>query len=345
MAALRQLRPTRRGLGAAAVVGLALALGSAFGMRSLGAVVVPGASALLIGAVQTLRADAPKVDRASIDAGFPGDRRTVRVTVESSAPCTVVEPVGDGLAVPEGTTNPVTEAIGHGGQFEYTVELDRRGEHRVGPARCRISDSFGLFSAVTGEEEAETVLVYPTVYDVEARALSRLTSGGGGTDRSMFERLREYTTEDTMGDIHWRASAKRPDEEFLVAEYGGRTTRDRVMIVGESDSDDADAMASAVTSLLTRLDAMGRTATVVVADGECTSRPGGSVTALRLLARTGGGTVAAGERDRADVYVRGQGDDVTATVAGRRLEIGPERDSNRQERTESIAPTETGTIA
>jgi uncharacterized protein (DUF58 family) len=312
-------------------------------MRSLGAVVVPGASALLIGAVQALRADAPEIARSSIDAGFPGDRRTVRVTVDSNTPCTVVEPVGDGIAVPEGATNPVTEAVGHGGQFEYTVELDRRGEHRVGPARCRISDSFGLFSAVAGSEEAETVLVYPTVYDVETRALSGLTSGGGGTDRSTFERLREYTTEDTMGDIHWRASAKRPDDEFLVAEYGGRTTRDRVRIVGESETGDADAMASAVASLLTRLDAMGRTVTVVVADGECTTRPGGSVAALGLLARTDGGSVTAGERDRADVHVRGRGDGVTVTAAGRRLDIGPERGSNREERTEPTA--EVGTIA
>lgn len=143
-------------------------------MRSLGAVVVPGAFALLIGAIQVVRADAPTIFRSSIDDGFPGDRRTVRVAVDSNTPCSVVESVGDGIAVPGGATNPVTATIGHGGHFEYTIEFERRGEHRVGPARCRVLDSFGLFSAVVESDDAATVLVYPTVYDVETRTLSRL---------------------------------------------------------------------------------------------------------------------------------------------------------------------------
>ncbi|MFO7927970.1 DUF58 domain-containing protein [Natronomonas sp.] len=326
----RQLRPTRRGVGAAAVVGLALALGATFGMRSLGAVVVPGTFALLIGAIQVVRADAPRVVRSSVDPGFPGERRTIRVSVDSNAPCRVVESIGDGLSIPESADGTVAETVGHGGHFEYTVELDRRGEHRIGPTRCRVIDSFGLFSAVAERDDAETVLVYPTVYEIDSRVVSRLTRGGGGTDRSTFQRLREYTTEDTMRDIHWRASAKRPDDEFLVAEYGGRSRRERVRIVGESEDGAADAMASALASIATEFDAIGRTVTVVVADGECTARPGGSVAALRLLARTDGGTLSAEERDLADVYVRGRGDDLTVTTSGERLDIDPgESDGKR----------------
>lgn len=104
-----------------------------------------------------------------------------------------------------------------------------------------------------------------------------------------------------MRDIHWRASAKRPDDEFLVAEYGGRTIHERVRIVGESEAGDADAMASAIASLLTRFDAMGQTVTVVVADGESTSRPGiaRSASAVGADQRRGGGNGGARSSRRA----------------------------------------------
>jgi len=64
-------------------------------------------------------------------------------------------------------------------------------------------------------------------------------------------------------------------------------------------------MASAVASLTAYFSASGLTTAVVVPDGECLVPPGGVDAALRLLARTDGGTCPDDERARADVRVHG----------------------------------------
>lgn len=323
MASLRRIRPTRRGIGVAAIVVIGGALAVLTGRGALGAVVVPGAVALLVGAVQVLRADDPAVERATPKPGFPGERRDVSVAVDSRVPCTVVESVGSGCAVVSAgetgtaTAGEATVAVGHGGTFEYTVELGRRGEHRLGPARCRLVGSLGLFGYTVGTDGTGTVLVYPELHDVDPGSFAGLERGLRGNDRSTFDRLREYTPADTVRDIHWRASAKRADGEFVVAEYGGRTTHSGVTIVGESTEDGADAMASAVASVAVHLDAGGVPVTVVVPDGESPAGAGASAAALRLLARTDGGECGTAERDRADLHVRGDGDGATVTAAGR----------------------------
>jgi uncharacterized protein (DUF58 family) len=329
MTAIRRIRPTRRGIGVAAVVALGVALAAVGGTRSLDAVAVPAAVALAAGAVQLARADRPRIGRTDPDPGASGERRVVAVSVDSAVPCTVVESIGGGLAVEaptgrDGTADrrtgeaTVTVPVGHGGTFEYAVELGRRGEHRLGPARCRLVDSLGLFRAgVDPEDGGATALVYPEIRTIDPAVLPAADRGPYGDDRSTFDRLREYAPGDPVRDIHWRASAKRPDGTFVVAEYGGRSGSGAITIVGESGAGGADAMASAVASLAVHLVAAGETVTVVVPDGERSARPGETGGALRVLALTDGGECTAAERERADVRVRGEGGTATITASDR----------------------------
>lgn len=322
MTNLRAIRPTRRGIGVAVVVVVAAALAGVAGSRSLDAVIVPGVIALLVGVVQLSRATTPAIARSDPEPGHPGERRTVTVTVESDVPCTVVESAGGGLSLSDSRSGSVTAAVGHGGGFEYAVELDRRGNHRLGPARCRLTDSFGLFRADVEPDGSTTALVYPVVYGIDAGTLSGLKRGLHGDDRSTFDRLREYTSADTLRDIHWRASAKRADEEFVVAEYGSRSATDNVTIVGESTPGGADAMASAVASLAAHFTAIGVTVTVVVPDRERVAYPGSLNAAFRALALTEGGECSAGSRHRADIRVSGDREGVTLIASDRDEEIG-----------------------
>jgi uncharacterized protein (DUF58 family) len=329
---LPAFRPTRRGVGVAAVAVGAFALAVVGGARSLNAVVVPAIVALAASAVQLYRADPPTVDRSVPEPGFAGERRRVAVRVDSDVPCTVRERIDPGLDGGEPTAT-----VGHGGRFDYEVGYRRRGEYALGPADCVLTDSLGLFrrtvaavdagtganaeangegDATTGDNARSVALVYPDIYDLDAD-LAQLVGAFVDDDRSSFDRLREYVPDDSMRDIHWRASAKRPDDDFLVAEYGSRGASDEVTVVGEADPDpeSADAMAATVASVAAHLHDFGVTVSVRVPGGDLVAAPGSVEGLLELLARTDGGRV---ETDgHPDVRVLAEGESATVTLEDR----------------------------
>ena len=314
---LRDLRPTRRGVVAAAIVTGALLAGTA-APRSLNAVVVPGLVAVVAAVVQLWRAGEPAVERSVPASGFPGERRTVEVEIDATVPCRVVETVGDGLAADDPTA-----AVGHGGRLTYEVELRRRGAHDLGPATCRVTDSLGLFAAEVATTGTATALVYPPVRSVDGGPLSALTRRDRGGERTSFERLREFSPGDTMRDIDWRASAKRGADEFVVAEYGDRAGGDAeiVTVTGEAAPGGADAMAATVAGVAARLHDAGVTASVAVPGGRERAPPGRARALLRLLALTGDGRLDAERREAADVHVVGEGDRATVSLADGEVEI------------------------
>lgn len=315
---VRTLRPTRRGYAVVAIAVVAFTMGATAGARSLNAVVVPALVGLVASAFQVVRADTPSVERSTPEPGFDGDRRRVTVTVDAEVPCTVSERLNDGIAVRGGDPS-VT--VGHGGTFEYEIELQRRGNHDLGPARCRLTDSLGLFVREVETETTTTALVYPDVYDIEGERLADLVRRVLGHDRSSFDRLREFSPGDSMRDIHWKASAKRPTEEFVVAEYQSKSEATHVEVVGESALGSADAMASTVASVVTHLQEAGVTVTVTVPSGRTVAHPGDAASLLRLLALTGDGWVDDKARASADVVVRGEGGAATVTVSEREVDF------------------------
>ncbi|MFQ3319098.1 MAG: hypothetical protein ACI8UR_001973 [Natronomonas sp.] len=315
---IRDLRPTRRGIAVALIAVLAFALGTSAGARSLNAVVVPAVVALAAGAIQLARADDPTIDRSKPEPGFPGETRTLTVDIDSTVPCTATERLADGLSA---VGEPPTEAVGHGGRFSYDVEFERRGGHDIEPTSCRLTDSLGLFRTELDAVEATTALVYPDIYEVDGAELSALIRRALGDDRSSFDRLREFAPGDTMRDIDWRASAKRPREEFVVAEYESYSESTHLDIVGESTLGSADAVAATVASIALHLHDVGASVTVHVPEGSCISRPGEVGSLLRLLALTGDGWVNDEERAGANVYVLGEGGTATVTFADHELEF------------------------
>lgn len=312
------LWPTRRGAAVATVAALALAVGALTSARSLNAVVVPALVALFAGGAQLVRADPPSVERSTPAPGFPGERRTVAVTVDSEVPCRVTDAVGRGLSS-EGET---TGTVGHGGSFEYAVELTGRGDHDLGPATCRLTDSLGLFATEHRAAGTGAALVYPDVYGMDGAVLSPLVRRVRGEEQASFDRLREFASGDTMRDIHWRASAKRQADEFVVAEYESYGEMDAVAVVGEAPPDGADEMAATVASVAAFFHDAGVPVTIVVPDGQCVAPPGEMRPLLRLLAVTDAGRLEADRRAGADVYVRGEDGAATVSMEDREVAFG-----------------------
>lgn len=317
-ASVRELRPTRRGYGVAAVALAAFLMGVTAGARSLNAVVAPALVAFVAAGVQLARADAPTIERTPPEAGFPGETRTVTVDVDSAVPCTVSETLGAGVGSTVGGST--TAAVGHGGRFDYDLECRSRGVHTLGPAACRLTDSLGLFARRVETTATATALVYPDVYEVTAPELSGIVEDAVGDDGASFDRLREFGPGDRMSDIHWRASARRTDDEFLVADYRSQRESDDVSVVGEA-ADDADAMATTVASVALHLVDAGVTVDVTVPGGRRLVTPGDRTGLLRLLARTGGGSVGADAAARADIYVGGEADATSVAVGERRFAL------------------------
>ncbi|WP_049999010.1 DUF58 domain-containing protein [Halococcus sediminicola] len=305
------MRPTRRALGLVALSALALWLAARFGARSLNALVVPALVALVGAAAQLLVADRPAVRRRQPAAGFPGDVRDVELTVETDDPLTarIDEQVGDGLRSSfESTTLSVPTTV------EYEVELEARGEHRLGPLALTVTDVFGLLSKTFEYPKRTPVLVYPPIED--------LASGGvlGGpvehTDqRERFDELREYVPGDSLRDVHWKSSAKRDD--LVVMEFDGTRELTGVSIAAEATAGHADAMASAAASVAVSLLDAGLAVSLYYPDGEI-ERAGGEPQRERVLsalARTGAGRVGRA----ADVRVLADDRGTRLTVEDREL--------------------------
>lgn len=314
---LRDARPTRRGWAVVLVAALAMLAGATAGSRSLNAVVVPAIVALAAGAGQVALADPPTVEREPPRPGFQVEHRTVEGAVRSDLPCRVTDTLPRGLAA----DGDPTADVGHGGHFRYTIGLRERGGHDVGPARCQLTDSLGLFALDVEAGAATTAIVYPEVFELDGSELSALVRRASGDEQVSFTRLREFELGDTRRDIHWRASAKRQPDEFLVAEYDSHADVEAVTVVGEAAPGSADAMADTVASIGAFLHDAGIPVTVVVPGGRCLAHPGEAATMLRVLALTGDGFHDGPEAEGADVRVVAKGRSATVSLPEHDLEF------------------------
>ncbi len=305
------MRPTRRALALVAVCALAVWLAITFGARSLNALVVPALVALAAAAVQLFLAERPTVTRSQPAAGFPGDVRRIELVVEGGQPLSagVTERAGDGLRS-EFTSATLSVPT----TVDYEVELQARGERRLGPLALTVTDVFGLFSKAFEYPKRTPVLVYPPVEDLAAAGVL-----GGVVERTdhreRFDELREYVPGDSLRDVHWKSSAKRDD--LVVMEFDGTRELTGLTLVAESTAGHADAMASAAASVAVALLDTGIAVSLCYPDGRV-ERAGGEPQRERVLsalARTGPGRV---ERD-ADVRVLADDRGTRLTVEGREL--------------------------
>lgn len=311
------MRLTRRGYGAVGVVVLAIAMALLTGTqgRALNALAAPVVVALLAAVVQVSRAGEPTVERSEPRRGFPGERRTVKLTVEGGGAATVVDALSEGLA------GDATAEVDPPATTEYEVRLAERGGQTLGPATVAVRDVLGLVEATHEVEEVTDLLVYPAVSRVDGDRLFSRTMGPEIKERTEFDRLREYVPGDRLRDVHWKTTAKY--DELLVTEFTDPIDEDAVSIVAGAADGHADEMASATASLVVAALRVGLAVELTVPDGALPRGYGLTHRrhALELLARTGPGDLDVSGRDRPDVRVWADGDGVTVTVGEERRSI------------------------
>ena len=329
------MRLTIRGWTALFVVIVSLAMGWEFGPRALNAVVMPLAIVLIAGLVTVGRADRPEIRRTPVPEGFPGDRRTVEIAIESSSTvsATVRDDVGDGLTVldADGETAaledgaPVVETTLDGDdRVTYEVRLEERGERRLGPMTITVSDVFGLVRRRFADEATTTVLVYPRVYDVRSGPGSHIravTDAIAGQDREAFDHLREYQRGDSLRDVHWKSAAKRPDADLVVTEYADTEETGSATIAAECAAGRDDELATAVASVAIHLLEAGVDVGLALPNGDC--EPGsGRDHYRRLLAATArleAGELEESRRDEWDVVIRSDADGTRVVIDDRSI--------------------------
>ncbi|MDG5775886.1 DUF58 domain-containing protein [Haloarculaceae archaeon H-GB1-1] len=347
------MRPTRRGYATGGVVVLAMAMASLFGARALNAVVAPAVVGLVVGLVQVWRTDPPSVERSTLDPGFPGESRTVELSVDGAdgSTATVIDAVPEGFearaspesSLPTRTTRRLDESAGSRAfagspqvtlvhavdatlpaTVRYEVEFDRRGEHRLGPVTVRVRDALGLFERTFDSDRAERILVYPRVRRLTTDAAQLVQAAGGShaVESGGFARIREYVRGDPMRKIHWKSSARRPGQLF-VTELDTELDGSGDVSIALHGTARVDGLASAAASLATvALDA-GYRVELVVPETEVASGSGQSHRSrlLSTLARTDGGEISGSARDRADVEVRPGSGGVAVVVHGEEFDF------------------------
>ena len=324
------MRPTRRGWAVVLVVAASMWMAWEYGPRALNAVVTPLIVVLIAGAITVGRADCPEVRRMPVPEGSVGDRRTVALEIESSttASATVRDTVAPAFTVLESESdaagaatigadgNPVAETTLESDatrRISYDVRLERRGEHRLGPAVVTVSDVFGLVYRRFTDDATATVLVYPRVRELRGdsgHGLRAIATATASRDRESFDHLREYQRGDSLRDVHWKSAAKRPDADLVVTEYAADEETGAVTIAADCAPGRADELATAVASVAVYLLEAGVDVGVALPDADRApgSGPDHRREILAALARLEAGDVAESRRARADVVIRADED-------------------------------------
>lgn len=308
---------TYRGAVLAGVAAGCLVLAAVFGARSLNAVVAPAIVALGAAVVIVWRAPTPSIERTVPPDGHPGETHRVRLDVANcgSGNYRLRDQVGDGLGA-SGSAHDVTDGAA---TISFELRYLRRGAHRVGPPSIAVTDALGLVErdvSVTGE--SDRVLVYPAIVD-PPRAVRSLLESVVDVDlrpgRDEFDALREYVRGDSLRDVHWKSSARRPGDDLVVKEFDDRSPTDavRIAIAPTGTRDAVDAAARAAASVATLLLKEGVKVGLVTPTERLapTTGPDHRTAILAALAR-----LTAGQCDAADAGIRITTSGGTAQVQG-----------------------------
>ncbi|WP_248516495.1 DUF58 domain-containing protein [Salinarchaeum laminariae] len=245
---------TRRGKAVAALTVVCVLLAAVFGARSLNAVVAPGLVALAASVLVVRRSGTPTVKRTVPPDGHPDETHQATLAVEDCGPghYELRDILGSGFRA-AGGSHHVTETDR---TIRYDVEYDHRGTHEFGPVRGTVTDVFGLASQSIRIDSVDEVLVYPRLVDPPTAVRSVLETVVDlerQPGRDEFDSLREYVRGDSPRDVHWKSSAKQPDDELVVKEFLGTTPTDSVRIAvdasGPRSSVDAAARAAASVAI------------------------------------------------------------------------------------------------
>ena len=109
--------------------------------------------------------------------------------------------------------------------WRYRIRCRARGYHRIGPARLRSGDMFGITAAEEHVTAVDYLLVYPRIVDL--RRMMNLWERPLGVSRgsrliqddpSRFVGLRDYQPSDPLKRIDWKATARHGKLESRIFE-------------------------------------------------------------------------------------------------------------------------------
>ena len=226
-------------------LGLALAIGGLAG--GSGPILALGVFLLLLGSLARMWSDR-SLSRVELERSlperraFPGERLrlTYRLTNGKMIPLPWLE-VSDRLpeslsppelhlppsSAPKAKVYAHTTRLGWYQRTSWSLELpcSERGYYRLGPARLRSGDGFGLFSSERQEEATARVVVYPRTLPLTDLGLAAARPLG---ERKGYQRIfedplriagvRDYRPGDPVRRIHWKATARRGQLQSRVYE-------------------------------------------------------------------------------------------------------------------------------
>lgn len=109
--------------------------------------------------------------------------------------------------------------------WHYRVRCRARGNHRIGPARLRSGDMFGITATEQQVTAVEYLLVYPRIVDLREMMMlwERPLGASRGRrliqdDPSRFVGLRDYRPSDPLKHIDWKATARHGKLETRIFE-------------------------------------------------------------------------------------------------------------------------------
>jgi uncharacterized protein (DUF58 family) len=120
----------------------------------------------------------------------------------------------------------------------YRVQCNARGMHAFGPATLRTGDVFGLASQEMEVRGEDYLLVYPRIVSLEQLRLPTGNPFGDVAQRRkwLFEDplrtvgVREYRPGDSPRRLHWKATARAPDQALQVKLFEP-TTSHRLLVL------------------------------------------------------------------------------------------------------------------
>lgn len=237
-------------------VGLAIIAGGLFG--GSGPVLGLGVFVLLAGWLARVWADR-SLDRVELERvlpesrAFPGEqlRLTYRLTNRKAIPLPRLElrdQLPEALSPPDlhlppsgaPATNVYTHVthLGWHERASWSLELPcpERGYYRLGPARLRSGDGFGLFASQREEPGTDGVVVYPRTLSLPDLGLpaARPLGERRGVERIFedplrFAGLRDYHPGDSIRRIDWKATARRGELQSRV--YEPSTTHHLIVVL------------------------------------------------------------------------------------------------------------------
>ena len=306
---------TRRGWAFVGVAVGAFLMAGWFSARSLNAVAAPLLVALAAGYVHFKRVHQPELRTETPDYGFAGETATVSLQFDAETPlaATVRLEADDGLHIEDGEveTTVADEAVTFG------VGLEDRGFQSVGPVEVVAEDVFGVWATVYTYPVNAEIVVFPKIHRLDdASDLAVLHRDFGLDGRDRFDQLREYERGDPLRDVHWKSSAKRPDDDLVVMEFAATEDRERVELLAEADGGRMDDVAEAAASVATYLLESELAVGLTVPGGrvEPSAGPEHRAELLTLLASTYPGSVGDARRENADVFVQGTADEETVRI-------------------------------